>query len=317
MEGDRKSPAAAFFLSVIPGLGHLYVGRVGAGIAWLAAIFILYTTPLAPIAVVLHFICAATAARAAEAANREEREEIRGRRESASDVARILDEAVRRGPAGAAPPPAPRAAPPGPLGDPPPRLMRAAFPVPAPSLVEALARGMQAAGLLVLGVDRKRLRVRGSADLGGGLYTTAVAQVEETPSGSRVRLLVDRPEGSPLSPERDDAILREILQRTEAALAADGASAMDPSAARSAPIVGEGESLTEDHFIEQLREAWESWDQGWLPDEEWAARKRSLLSGVALRHTTRFSDFMAVCRPLAEAGVLEPEDLRLLEARLR
>ncbi|MCK6479858.1 MAG: hypothetical protein L6R43_06840 [Planctomycetes bacterium] len=313
MDADRRSPAAAFFLSVIPGVGHLYAGSVGAGLLWLLGTFLLYTR-IPGLALVVHFVCAASAARAAAEANRREREEMHGRRENASDVARLIDDAARRG--GGSPAPAAPAAP-GPVGDPAPRLMRAAFPVPAAALVEGLAKGMQAAGLLVLGVDRGRLRVRGSADLGGGLYTTAVAQVEATPAGSRVRLMVDRPEGSPLDPARDDAILREILERTERAIAAGAAREVDPSAPRAMVVVGGGEELTEDHFLEQLREAWESREQGWLPEGEWEERKRSLVAGVRLRPGTRFEDFMAICRPLADAAILDEGDLRALQSRLR
>lgn len=311
MEQDRKSPATAFFLSLIPGVGHLYVGRMGGAIFWLAAVFLAYSK-VPGLGVILHFFCAASAARAAQASNFQEREELRRRRESAGDVARMLDQAVERGGAasGAAASPSP------PAGDPPPRIMRGAFPVPPESLVRAIARGMGGAGLLVLGVDSRNLRVRGSADLGGGNFTTAVAQVEPTPSGSRVRLMVDRPPGSPVAPERDDAILRDILERTEQALALGGETGgvpAGPQGPRPVAIVGEGEALTEDHFLEQLREAWESYEQGWLPEEEWLQRKASLVSGVVLRPGTSHSDFMAVCRPLVEAGVLDPEDLRALQ----
>ncbi len=303
MEGDRKSPGAAFVLSLIPGVGHLYAGRVGSGVGWLVATFVAYSSAPA-LGFFLHVICAAMAARAAEEQNRREQEDLRSRRESASDVARMLEGTARaRHPEAPAAPPA---------LDPPPRLMRAAFPVPAEALVRALADAMAAQGLLVLGVDEAGLRVRGSADLGGGQFTAAVGQVERTPAGSRVRLLVDRPPGSPMDPERDDAILRGLLEATERSLSKGGATAVT-GAVPAAPIVGAGEALTEDHFLEQLREAWESYEQGWLPEAEWLQRKDSLVRSVLLRNGTRAHDFLAACRPLVEAGVLVPEDLRAIE----
>jgi hypothetical protein len=195
--------------------------------------------------------------------------------------------------------------------------MRAAFPVPPALLVEGLAAGMREGGLLVLGVDRDRHRVRGSVDHGGGLYTMLVAQVEATPAGSRVRLMIDRPAGSAGGPEIDDRVLRSILEGTERTLArtAPGTAGAHPPAS-AAVARGGGEALTEDHFLEQLREAWESYDQGWLPEAEWVQRKASLLRSVTLRPGTRASDVMTACRPLVEAGVLDAGDLRTLEATL-
>ena len=301
MDDARKSPGAALFLSIIPGAGHLYAGASGAGIAWLAGTVFAYNV-LDGMGFFVHFVCAITAAQAAQAANRQEEADLASRRETAADVAKLLDEAVA---ARGAPPPGPAA--PAAVADPPPRIMRAAFPVPPERLVQALAEGMAAAGLLVLGVDRAHLRVRASMDHGGGSHTVLAAQVERTPSGSRVRLLIDRPSGSAAGPEIDDSTLRAILERVERILAGEGAG----------PAVREAaESLTEDHFLEQLREAWESYEQGWLPEPEWQSRKGSLVRSVTLRPGTRKSDFMAACRPLAEAGVLDPSDLRVLEATL-
>jgi hypothetical protein len=299
METARKSPGAALFLSFIPGAGHIYAGATGAGIGWLVGAFFAYRVG-AELGVIVHIVCAITAAQAAQSANREEAAQLDSRRESASEVARLLDEAVAaRG--APAPPDVPVPA------DPPPRIMRAAFPVPPERLVQALADAMAAEGLLVLGVDRGRLRVRASMDHGGGRHTTLAAQVEGTPSGARVRLLIDRPEGSAPGPDVDDSSLRAILDRVERILSGEGA----------APAIrGQGEGLTEDHFLEQLREAWESYEQGWLPEAEWRERKASLVRSVTLRQGTRKSDFMAACRPLAEAGVLDPADLRTLEASL-
>jgi hypothetical protein len=308
MAGDRRNPGAAFLLSVVPGVGHLYAGRTGAGIGWLVAVLVAYRFlgehGLVAVAVFLHFLCAVNAAQAVQAVNRAETEELASRRESASDVARLLDEAVARGgdPAPAAPGPET------PVHDPPPRVLRAAFPVPPERLLEALAAGMGAGGMRVLGTDRARQRIRATADLGGVRGTAIVAQVEAAPAGSRVRILIDRPPGSAPGPEPDDAALRAILERTERLLAG--------AAPGAAAVRGPAESLTEDHFLEQLREAWESFEQGWLPEEEWRERKDSLVRSVTLRAGTRKTDFMSACRPLVEAGVLDAADLRTLESTI-
>ncbi len=302
MDTPRKSPGAALVLSIIPGVGHIYAGASGAGIAWLAGTVFAYNV-LDGMGFFVHLVCAVTAAQAAQRANREEEAQMASRRESAADVARLLDDAVAA--RGAPPPSGPSV--PGPAADPPPRIMRAAFPVPPGRLVQALADGMASAGLLVLGVDRSRLRVRASMDHGGGAHTVLAAQVESTPAGSRVRLLIDRPPGSAAGADIDDSTLRAVLERVERILSGEGAG----------PAVrGQGEALTEDHFLEQLREAWESYEQGWLPEPEWQERKGSLVRSVTLRPGTRKSDFLAACRPLAEAGVLDPSDLRVLEASL-
>ncbi len=296
MERARRSAGAAFFLSVIPGAGHLYLGLTGEGIAWLAAVVFTYRMYPA-FGLILHFVCAVKAAQAAQAVNRKEEADLASRQDSASEVARLLEDTIaNRGnsPAAGAP------AAPAPSGeDPPPRLMRAAYPAPPDRLLQALADAMAAEGLAILGVDRGRFRVRGSL----------AGQVEGTPTGSRVRLLVDRPPGGTLGPEIDDRILRSILERTERALADAGGGR--PGAAPA--VRGEGEALTEDHFLEQLREAWESFEQGWLPEGEWIQRKGSLVRSVTLRSGTRKSDFMSACKPLVEAGVLDPSDLHVLE----
>ena len=308
MEDARKSPGAAFFLSVIPGAGHLYAGKVGPGLGWLLSVVLAYRVAPA-FGLLLHFTCAVTAATAAAGANRKEASDMASRRESAEDVARMLDTAasLRRA-----------AGPPAPTADPPPRIMRGAFPVPPGVLLRAVAEGMRGAGLSVLGVDEHHLRVRGAADHGGGRRTTVAAQVEGTPAGSRVRLLIDRPEGSAVGPEADDEALRDILERADRALreGPTGMAALAPAGSGMPAVLGGGEALTEDHFLEQLREAWEAYDQGWLPEEEWRDRKASLLRSVVLRKGTRKRDFMAACRPLSEAGVLAPEDLGALESSL-
>jgi hypothetical protein len=308
MAEDRKSPAAALFLSVVPGAGHMYAGKTGEGVAWLVAVFIAYRMN-GFLGFFLHVICAVKAAQGAQASNLKDREDLASRQETASQVAALLDDAVaRRGP-GEAP------ADPGPVGpDPPPRVMRAAFPVPPDRLVQVLADAMASNGLLVLGVDRAHHRVRGSVDHGGGRHTIVAAQVEGTPAGSRVRLLMDRPPGSPEDPAIDDESLRAILERAEMLLG--GPPGSSPGAPAVSAVRGMGEALTEDHFLEQLREAWESYEQGWLPEAEWTERKASLVRSVTLRPGTRKSDFMTACRPLVEAGVLDVADLRSLEATI-
>jgi hypothetical protein len=306
MDSARKHPGTAFLLSVIPGAGHVYAGRIGRGLFWLVILFVAYEK-YAGLGFVLHFFCAVSAGLAASQANREEKRNMESRRQSAEDVAAMLDRASRNAPA----PPVPPAAAPAPAADPPPRLMRAAFPATPDRLVGALAEGMARSGLLVLGVDREHLRIRASIDLGGGKFSMLAAQVEATPAGSRVRLMIDRPEGSSGGADVDDSVLRGVLEETERSLGRDAGGA-----AGAASIQGSGEALTEDHFLEQLREAWEAFDQGWLPEQEWLERKRSLVRSVSLRPGTRPGDVMTACRPLVEAGVLEPEDLRALEATL-
>jgi hypothetical protein len=312
MEGARRSSGAAFVLSLIPGAGHLYLGLTGEGIAWLAGVVFGYRV-VWWVGFGLHFICAVKAAQAAEAVNRKEESGIAARRENASEVAKMLDDAIARRGTGAGAPPAPGDPQPAAAADdPPPRLMRAAYPAPPERLVQALADAMAAEGLLVLGLDRARHRVRGAVDHGGGRSTVIAGQVEGTPAGSRVRLMIDRPPGSPMGPEVDDTALRSLLERTERIL-----SGSATAGAHSPPGVhGQGESLTEDNFIEQLREAWESYEQGWLPEAEWLQRKQSLVRSVTLRRGTRKSDFMSACKPLVEAGVLDPSDLHVLEGSI-
>ncbi|MGH7863469.1 MAG: DUF6677 family protein [Candidatus Binataceae bacterium] len=51
----------AFALSVVPGLGHLYRGRLGRAILWFFGVAIAYTIGY-PLGVMVHFICALNAA---------------------------------------------------------------------------------------------------------------------------------------------------------------------------------------------------------------------------------------------------------------
>lgn len=50
----------AFFLSIIPGLGHLYQGHAMRGVIWFFAVVVAYGA--GPIGYLLHLICAASAA---------------------------------------------------------------------------------------------------------------------------------------------------------------------------------------------------------------------------------------------------------------
>lgn len=54
------SPLLAFLLSVIPGLGHLYKGRVLTAVIWFFVVSVAYT--MGPFGLVMHFICAIDAA---------------------------------------------------------------------------------------------------------------------------------------------------------------------------------------------------------------------------------------------------------------
>jgi hypothetical protein len=55
------NPVMAALLSVIPGLGHLYKGRVGAGVGWFFGVTFAYTANPA-LGLLLHVICASNAA---------------------------------------------------------------------------------------------------------------------------------------------------------------------------------------------------------------------------------------------------------------
>jgi hypothetical protein len=54
------NPATAALLSIIPGLGHLYRGRVGRGVLWFFVVALAYG--MGPIGYLIHFACAANAA---------------------------------------------------------------------------------------------------------------------------------------------------------------------------------------------------------------------------------------------------------------
>jgi len=55
------NPVMAAILSMIPGLGHLYRGRVGRGIMWFFGVSFAYGASF-PLGVLIHVICAANAA---------------------------------------------------------------------------------------------------------------------------------------------------------------------------------------------------------------------------------------------------------------
>jgi TM2 domain-containing membrane protein YozV len=51
----------AFALSFVPGLGHLYRGRLGRAILWFFAVAVAYTLAY-PLGVMVHIVCALNAA---------------------------------------------------------------------------------------------------------------------------------------------------------------------------------------------------------------------------------------------------------------
>ena len=53
-------PFIAFFLSIVPGLGHLYQGHAMRGVMWFFGVVIAYGA--GPIGYLLHLICAVSAA---------------------------------------------------------------------------------------------------------------------------------------------------------------------------------------------------------------------------------------------------------------
>jgi NMD protein affecting ribosome stability and mRNA decay len=55
------NPVMALVLSIIPGLGHVYRGRVARGIMWFFGVSFCYAAGLG-LGVVIHFICASNAA---------------------------------------------------------------------------------------------------------------------------------------------------------------------------------------------------------------------------------------------------------------
>jgi TM2 domain-containing membrane protein YozV len=55
------NPILAAILSVLPGLGHLYRGRVGRGIMWFFGVTAAYGASIG-LGILIHIICAANAA---------------------------------------------------------------------------------------------------------------------------------------------------------------------------------------------------------------------------------------------------------------
>jgi len=53
-------PVIAFLLSIIPGLGHIYQGRLSRGIGWFVGVAVAYSA--GPIGFLLHLVCAVSAA---------------------------------------------------------------------------------------------------------------------------------------------------------------------------------------------------------------------------------------------------------------
>jgi hypothetical protein len=285
MADGRKSTAAAFFLSIVPGLGHIYAGSLGAGAVWLLVLVAVYGSNFAAFGLVLHLVCASQAASAAARTNASESEDLRSRKESARDV------------------------PPG--ADPPPRLLRAAYPVPPAVLLAALESALGAASVREVETDPIRGRLRGLDRLPDGTDVPVVVHVEGTPAGSRLRMILDRPLGAPRDDAADDARLRALLAGAEARL---GAAAEAPP---RSPDRGNADPLTEEVFFDRLREGWEAHRDGILDAAAWRERKARLARSLVLRSGTRPADILTACRPLLEAGVLDADDLRTLESVLR
>ena len=70
---------------------------------------------------------------------------------------------------------------------------------------------------------RERWYLLMGIDLGGGRFSMLAAQVEPTPAGSRVRLMIDRPAGSAGGADVDDRVLRNVLEEAERSLGRDAA----------------------------------------------------------------------------------------------
>ncbi|MHC4924855.1 MAG: TM2 domain-containing protein [Planctomycetota bacterium] len=314
MAEDRRSPAVAFLLSIIPGAGHLYAGNIGGGIMWLFILVLMYQG-VPGLAWVIHFFCAVSAMKSAVAANRRERQDLQGREESAEEFGRMLDRAVERSPL--SPEQQDSHPAPGPEADPPPRLVRGAYSAAPHVLLDALRTTMAQQGLDVASVDAERLRVVARLPIERGMVAPVIAQVEATPAGSRVRMILDRPVGAPRDPELDDARLREILANVEAAMASVQHMPGYREPAAVATAEPEDAGMSELEFLEDLREAWDAYEQGWMPEDEWIDRKAELIRELILRPDTRLGDFMSACRPLTEAGILTPEDLKAIQDALR
>jgi hypothetical protein len=64
---SEHNPGTAAVLSLFPGAGHLYTGRVGAGLGWMFGTFAGYMAFFIP-GLILHILCAFSAAKAAKPA---------------------------------------------------------------------------------------------------------------------------------------------------------------------------------------------------------------------------------------------------------
>jgi hypothetical protein len=63
-----RTPLTAAILSLLPGLGHLYTGRLLVGLLWFFAVSVAYLAQ--PLGAMLHLVCIANAAFGASARNR-------------------------------------------------------------------------------------------------------------------------------------------------------------------------------------------------------------------------------------------------------
>ncbi len=313
MDEPRLKPGLAFALSLVPGVGHVYAGRMGGALFWLMGVSMAYRASVR-LGVLTHLFCAFSAAAAARRARDEEARSIAGRRESPEEVDRMLRRVGRASPdaeqasaalAVAAAIPSDRRT-----------ELPAAYALPVDVLRTALLRGM--ASERFLGVREEpdgTLTGRVLLDGGGSLPVTASVEVVRAAHGaggvsSRVRLTALRATDAPEERAAAEALLRAVLRHIEAEVAARSDAAVPPPPPSDA---GAGSPVTEDVFLDRLAEAWEAREQGWMPDAEWRARKARLIDDLVLRGGTRVHDFMAVCRPLQEAGVLEADDLRAIE----
>lgn len=309
MTEGRKQPIAALALSLVPGLGHIYSGEVGTGVAWLIGTWFAYgRNPT--VGLIVHIFCAASAVNAAGRANSMENRELSDRRESAEDVARMLDRAARDR--------APHPSPAGPQHDPPPRALRAAFPVPPAALMAALQSASVSLGMRTIAADSGKGILLLEDRVDGGVRVPIEARIEPTPAGSRVRMVVDRPPGAREDPAADDARLREIVVLVERFIAGDASTAPPPPKpvppVSPTPLAGTpAPALSVDAFLDGLADAWDDYEEGRIDQATWNRRRDNLLHNAAGGDSNRRGQLHSACRPLVDAGILTPEDLRTLD----
>jgi hypothetical protein len=304
----RKEPIAALVMSLIPGLGHMYCGFVTNGIVWLVVTWMAYNFNSA-LGLFVHMFCAASAVNAAGRANAAEARELHARKDSAEEVARLLDRAAqdRRTAGGGSAPTSVQDVP-----DPAPRALRAAFPMPPVALLRALQDGARELGMRVVASDTGKGLLLLEDRIAGGAVVPIEARVEATPTGSRARLMVDRPPGALDDPAADDHRLRELLTTVERALPGGAlrevATPFTPVSNAAAPATG----LSEEEFLDRLAAAWDAYEEEQIDATEWARRRDALLRSVAGGDAAHQARMQAACAPLVHAGILTGRDLNLL-----